>query len=287
MKHTAKKLLVLLLLPSLLLPLSACLDPTAPTLSTGMDTGGRFSGTVRIVTLGDSIARGYGLSDPKNECYSALVADKIREMPGVGAVELRNFGIDGMTSAELLQYQDDPTLAEPIAKADLILISIGANDILRHAKALVDTLLQIALGKTDVTLRDATLDLLAAIGEAAEPLKKNLRELLSALKEKNPDALILIQTVYNPYPKIDGRGSPSVLSTVHTAVEPAVILINGAIKEAAEGAGVALADPYAAFRAAQTDEPLTLYLSRFDPHPTALGHRLIAESISEVLNKKP
>ncbi|MBQ9718600.1 MAG: hypothetical protein IJV76_11460, partial [Clostridia bacterium] len=46
-----------------------------------------------LVSLGDSIARGYGLANPKKEAYSTLAADRITA-DGTASGLAYNFGVD-------------------------------------------------------------------------------------------------------------------------------------------------------------------------------------------------
>ncbi len=75
----------------------------------------------RILVLGDSTAVGVGVSDPKNS-----IAGRLAEvMPWA---EIRNDAVAGLTTHELL---NSLSMSVPEKFYDLILIQIGANDIVR------------------------------------------------------------------------------------------------------------------------------------------------------------
>ena len=78
----------------------------------------------RLLLLGDSITFGYGLEGTRDKSYGNLLA-------GHFCIHGRNFknaAVNGHTSADLLALL--PTLAGDIADADLIVVSIGGNDLL-------------------------------------------------------------------------------------------------------------------------------------------------------------
>ncbi|MBO5258148.1 MAG: hypothetical protein J6C42_11670, partial [Clostridia bacterium] len=139
-----KKLLIFLLM---LLPvlLSACgkteeiPEETEAAMETEAETAGMSAGTetlapetLRYVSLGDSIARGYGLTNPKTEAYSSVLAASVKES-GKTMVS-RNFGVDGQDSTQLAAYiLNNSAIPEELADADYVSISIGANNFLGDA----------------------------------------------------------------------------------------------------------------------------------------------------------
>ncbi|MBR4960033.1 MAG: hypothetical protein IKY52_03970 [Clostridia bacterium] len=83
------------------------------------------------VSLGDSIARGYGLDNIAADRFSA-VAGRLWEADS--PVEVYNYGVDGQTSTELLEMLTEVSLPG-LADADVISVSIGANNVLGPAFA--------------------------------------------------------------------------------------------------------------------------------------------------------
>lgn len=80
-----------------------------------------------IVVLGDSIASGYGLKENEYS-YAQIVADY---MDG----NLENYAVAGATSEETLaaiRSFDDEKKAQ-LAQADVVILSVGANDIMEYA----------------------------------------------------------------------------------------------------------------------------------------------------------
>lgn len=130
------------------------------------------------LVLGDSIGYGSGLSNPKEAAYGKIVADT----NGYGYA---NDAIPGYTTTALLRLMQTDDVKADIQKADIISISIGGNNYLlgNMPKLMADVLI-----KDDASGFDE-------IGEAYYP---DLCEIIGTIRELNPDAVILMQTLYNP-----------------------------------------------------------------------------------------
>ena len=77
-----------------------------------------------VVVLGDSISTGYGLED-SSKAYVSILEQHMNQ-------KVTNLAKDGTTSSELLQsLQGDSTMQGAVAGADVIVVTIGANDILQ------------------------------------------------------------------------------------------------------------------------------------------------------------
>ena len=75
------------------------------------------------VVLGDSIAFGSGLSNPRQAVYGRIVAD-------TNGYAYDNFAVPGHTTQNLLQRMQNEQVKTAIADADIISISIGGNNFL-------------------------------------------------------------------------------------------------------------------------------------------------------------
>lgn len=132
---------------------------------------------LNYVLLGDSIARGAGVLNPDEACYGLMVAN-------TNGYNYVNHGIDGYTSAALLKLLDNDDVAKDVKKADIISISIGGNDFL--------TSNILALLFADLITKNYS-----KYYKIQENFYKNFCEIIAKIKKANPDALILMQTVYN------------------------------------------------------------------------------------------
>ena len=130
------------------------------------------------LVLGDSIGYGSGLSNPQEAAYGRIVAD-------TNGYDYANDAIPGYTTAALLSLMQTERVKADIEKADIISISIGGNNYLlgNMPKLMADLLI-----KGDGAGFDE-------IGQAYYP---DLCEIIGTIREWNPDAVILMQTLYNP-----------------------------------------------------------------------------------------
>ena len=80
---------------------------------------------LHILALGDSIALGYGLEDKEQEAYGAVLAKK-------AGAKFTNEGINGLRSEDLIGRLEAGEYDEQIKDADIILLSIGSNDVLKN-----------------------------------------------------------------------------------------------------------------------------------------------------------
>ena len=81
------------------------------------------------LALGDSIAEGYGLSNPNTQRYSEVVRSKL----GVSKNNTNNMAVSGMTCEEFYSYIQQNDKKEWIQKSDIITVSIGSNELLTLA----------------------------------------------------------------------------------------------------------------------------------------------------------
>ncbi len=131
------------------------------------------------VVLGDSIAFGAGMINTVEACYGKIVAD-------TNGYTYANHSIPGITAGFLLtMLTDGEKIRASVSDADIINISIGGNNFLTSN---IVGLAFDCLVKKDMTGFD----------EIAENYYEELCGIMDRINELNPDAVVLIQTVYNP-----------------------------------------------------------------------------------------
>lgn len=130
------------------------------------------------LVLGDSIAYGSGLNNPVEACYGKIVAD-------TNGYEYSNRSVPGHTSTALIGVMSREDVIEDIRKADIINISIGGNDFLTNN--IIDLMFN-AMVKKDYSRFDSI----------AEGFYSNLTTILEIINTHNEDAVVLIQSLYNP-----------------------------------------------------------------------------------------
>ena len=140
-------------------------------------TAGAAEQTSYLV-LGDSIAYGSGLSNPKEAVYGKIVAD-------TNGYAYENYAVPGHTTANLLRRMETEAVRDAIGKADIISISIGGNNFLLGN---INELLYDGIVKEDPTRFD----------EIATGLYEDLGKIYDGIRALNADAAIILQTLYNP-----------------------------------------------------------------------------------------
>jgi lysophospholipase L1-like esterase len=95
-------------------------EPVAAAVSKGP------AGTVRIVVLGDSVARGTG--DETGEGIGGAI-DKELQRRAVAHDKHVNLGVNGAKTADLLKQLESPSIRRFVAEATIVVVSIGGNDL--------------------------------------------------------------------------------------------------------------------------------------------------------------
>lgn len=237
-----------------------------------------------MVVFGDSISTGYGLEGNiyTRSSYANLVAQALGVSQGNGYV---NYAVDGYTSEDILRTAVEQI--DAVKDADLILLTCGGNDFLRHAMEIAvsasgstsDNLIQVAIAlltKDSISLRS---DLYsekneAIIQEAMESYRKNMEKLVSYLKNTSPDARIIFLTQYNPL-----SGIPiGVILDQYT--EDVIGRLNAIMTEVVTAGGCEIVDTHAIMTKRGVE--LSNILSS-DIHPNAAGHAEMAQLVKAYL----
>lgn len=229
--------------------------------------------TNKYLALGDSITTGYGLAD-KEESFAAVTA-KILGM------ELDNLAVDGMTSAGLLETVLDEKNEDKIKNAELITISIGGNDFLQLFFGIIRRAADFPENATFTDLQQALLNIDNLLPRLEEELAKpetgeafkaavelfavNLDRIIAEIRRLNPNAKIVVQTLYNPF-----SGAP-VFSGLEDFADKYTGLLNAEIF--AQSKNFSVADTAKAFAGRGLELTNILFL---DVHPNKAGHRMIA-----------
>lgn len=135
------------------------------------------SNTLRVVTVGDSLAHGTG-----DENYTGL-AKRLRaelQRRGIPGAETVNLAMSGAETSDVRSRLRQTRTREEVAQASAIVLSIGANDLFRSP-----------------SLRELGL---ADPMRAAEKILERIEAIVRELHSINSRARILILGAYNPVP---------------------------------------------------------------------------------------
>lgn len=267
-----------------------------------------------LVTLGDSIAFGYGMEDPDTERYSALVSMALSERDGINWHDY-NYALSGDDSSDLL-WRLQKGRAKYLPSSDKIIINIGSNNLLGVYEDYVRD--QVDFDEEDIDLESLTDEQIAEmqkqvedafadeeavrqeletrIDENLELLASDLEEIYTWIRNVNEDAEVYVLNIYNPYrgnEELTLPGNPedaaayaqeqidraNTILSEFTAKHPDLIPVDVA-------AAFASCDPLpivgktdaALPEEVSPDSPLA-DLEYVDPHPNEAGQKLIADTI--------
>lgn len=228
-----------------------------------------------LTILGDSISTGYGLSE--NDLNYGAYLEKYFN------AQVSNFAVNGQTTAELLYELDDSEIISSVEGSELVCISIGGNDFLsifENAYSEMNGEITISEGEINVSsdfVSKFITDYASAFDPAAAEACENIKKIKERIKEINPDAQIVMQTVYNPFESSDDKAN-IIMTPLKTFSSVYLSTVNKAIKEVY---------PDTADIDLKFSEKPYLYtnIDSYDIHPNAIGHMLIAEEIIQVLEE--
>jgi lysophospholipase L1-like esterase len=134
-----------------------------------------------IVALGDSLTRGTG--DIEGKGYIGYLVEEL-ENKTKEKITLQNLGVKGYRSENLVNQLKQTGVKDQLKNADLILITIGGNDLFQSGQTLMDLNL-------------------ANIESLKQQYLKNLEKIVADLRILNKDATIFFVGLYNPFIDLD------------------------------------------------------------------------------------
>lgn len=137
-----------------------------------------FTKEINIVTLGDSLTEGIG-DETNNSGYVGVLDDTINRDQQL--VHFQNFAKRGSRSEQLLIRLKDKEVTTAIKRADIILITIGANDIMQIFKENI----------TKLTLDKFTKE--------QNEYEKRLHAIFTSIHALNKECDIYLVGFYNPF----------------------------------------------------------------------------------------
>ncbi|MEW4223975.1 GDSL-type esterase/lipase family protein [Rossellomorea marisflavi] len=202
-----------------------------------------------VVALGDSLV--YGKGDKENSGYIGRLEDKVNKEKTDETYSFENLGIPGQKSNQLQKQLMKPDVTKDLPDADLFIINIGTNDLIKSN------------GGDFKPLHDDK------IVEAKEEYLDNLDEIIDTLHTLNEDAPILVIGLYNPYPD---RESDKIEAYVDDWNETI-------IKEVKKQENVKYVSSNPLFKGKSKGEYFSDSL-----HPNGKGYDLIADQIMDSYN---
>ncbi|GAA0944848.1 hypothetical protein GCM10009554_39300 [Kribbella koreensis] len=222
----------------------------------------REQADLTIVALGDSVTSGVGCRCTAFPgLYGRLIADRTGQ-----SVAVDNQGVSGMNSGGLLTQlkHKHSSISEAVQTANIILITIGANDYLGHE---------------DAVTRASCTPIVpnSCVAKELSRLPANLHQILTRVRALRPGATVLMTGYWNVFR--DGQVARDRYTP--DGIEASFALTratNAATADAARSDGATYVDIFTAFE--KPGQDVTTLLAPDGDHPNAAGHALIARSLA-------
>ncbi|SFQ04300.1 Lysophospholipase L1 [Salibacterium halotolerans] len=139
-----------------------------------------ISSDLHITAVGDSLTKGTGDSSD-NGGYVGILEDSLEKSVPDASIQVDNYGKKGNRSDQILERLNNPKISSSINQADIVLLTVGANDIMKIVRS----------NLTDLTYDD--------FQEEKDPYKQRLTSIFERIREENEDAVIYLLGLYNPF----------------------------------------------------------------------------------------
>lgn len=287
---------------TVLLGLTGCASPAATvpggngaagvtrTTRTPSNTGSGVDllGVRRVVALGDSVTAGYGCDcDPFPDRIATALSDRSGH-----SVDAINDGVSGQTAHDLVDVLDadtgDEDVRSDVAGADIVLLTIGANDIAdlepepqALSAASSATTAGAATGAATGPHAVAPAGVIdAATRQVVAATGTDLTRVVAQITALAPRAHVLVTGYWNLFP--DGtEAAPDAAERAWT--DAVTRAFNAELDRVAATGSVQVVDLYDPFKAGGRVDTAPLLLDDGD-HPNARGHQVIADAILRALN---
>lgn len=228
----------------------APIQSSSPTPTSGIDQADKL----QIVALGDSLTVGTG--DNLGKGYVGRAREKLERELGKPVYILNNLAIPGYRTDQVLRDLALSKTQDAIADADLVLLTIGGNDLFAGGEGLFGAESEFAFNPEAARAR-----MTSALG--------NMDKTLAAIHQANPDALVLYVGLYHPFLDLDLEQEGSLI--VQQWNDSVFAMLN-------RYPNAVLVPTYDLFAL-----HLNKYLSADHFHPNGDGYERIAERIAQIV----
>lgn len=241
-----------------------------------------------IVVLGDSISARYNLAEGQYG-YQDYLAD------AYDGANLNDLAVSGYTTQNLLTLLEKEDVQKTVADAELICVTIGANDLLQatftylnskmqgNYDSFVDYLTDLA-AQGDDKISSVMFGLTGALRPARNTAIENIKQIDTQLHTLNSSAKIVYQTIYNPFERRDltynGTDYSDKYEMLTDYLRNQLYQMNSVFGTLEDSL---TADIYTTFRDNGWNY---IFSDRNDVHPNTLGHAVIASVILDTLGLK-
>ncbi|WP_185806879.1 GDSL-type esterase/lipase family protein [Bacillus sp. HMF5848] len=211
-----------------------------------------FAKDIVLTGIGDSLTEGLG-DERKRFGYLGDLADELIQEQLISSVSIHNLGIRGYTSYDVLQELKSTDVQETLKMSDIIVMTVGGNDLIKIATGHFLQLSVDMFSKEQVAFN------------------YRLHEIFTSIRQINADAQIIFIGVYNPFASwIRSNDVDTIISKWNDASKQTVLNFSNT-------KFIPISDIF-------SDEAL-LYKDLF--HPNTEGYKLIAERVYKNIQDKP
>ncbi|MFK9093327.1 SGNH/GDSL hydrolase family protein [Bacillus salipaludis] len=207
-----------------------------------------------VLSTGDSLTQGVGDSTERGG-YLPYLKTMLEKEKGIQEVDFYNFGVKGNRTTQLLKRLKTPEMKEVIQKSNLVILTIGGNDIMKVVKDNISNL-QIS-------------DFI----KEKEAYRTHLTQIMEAIVQENPNASIVLVGLYNPFSKLfsDIKEMDQIVADWNQAGQSVIANYPNAYFVEIEDVFLNAAEEL-------------LYTDHF--HPNDKGYELIAGRLNETLGER-
>lgn len=179
-KSTVVSIVFFCLCYALCISLFSALIPKSDTRLTKRDFLANRPKTFSLVAIGDSLTEGVG-DVTKQGGYVPLLARSLDVTYGYRTKAV-NYGVSGNTSQQILKrMQTNKDLSEDLKKADVMVLTVGGNDVMA------------VIRKNLAQLKPSSFK------KPQKSYQKRLRQIINLARQENKDLPIYILGIYNPF----------------------------------------------------------------------------------------
>jgi lysophospholipase L1-like esterase len=210
-----------------------------------------FSDDTKIVSIGDSLTQGVG-DETESGGYVGILNHTFEE--NKINISIENFGKRGNRTDQLLKRLETEEIASAIKDADIVLITIGANDIMKVVRG----------NYTNLNMQPFQEERIGYV--------ERLTAIFTKINELNPDTQIYLIGFYNPFERLFGdiEQLEMILDNWNAAGE--------SVTEEFENVN------YIPTKDLFSNSNINL-LADDNFHPNTSGYKLIAKRVLEYLNE--
>ncbi len=135
---------------------------------------------MNVVSIGDSLTEGVGDTN-KQGGYLPYLQTQLEALKGIKSADFDNYGKKGNRTEQLLKRLQKVEVQESIEQADIVIITIGGNDVMKVFRENINNL---------------QLDVFQA---EKEEYRIKLQQIFDTIKSYNADVGIILVGLYNPF----------------------------------------------------------------------------------------